>query len=342
MHITVEQDQILPQCQPTQQLVDFQWQHKIVRYVLSNNRNIQNYFPSDINFRIYLQRTRTRARPSSKSTSHSQQSLHHSSSHQTTILPQVSPQMSSSSVHSSQSVYQQSHIPPPHVLKSKFLEPPQYLAAIPVQSVIASNFPVVTSVLSPTPLSTPDLLSSNIVMTPAQNQVQDQLQRKHEELQHLIVQQQEELRRVSEQLIMARYGLLPAIVNVSVPFTTNVGITSTHNVISDVSHHQNPSHQIIHFEQMCAIPHPTGTNHGDTQNPNDIIQYLQLPTNEVSSHSQHSNIHSVQMNSIGPEIHDHTQNNELEVMPFQMSQAQAQILFSSNIDSPSSIQRCKF
>lgn len=52
-------------------------------------------------------------------------------------------------------------------------------------------------------------------MTPAQNQMQDELQRKHEELQQLIVHQQEELRRVSEQLFFARYGILSPLINVS-------------------------------------------------------------------------------------------------------------------------------
>ncbi|KAG8231813.1 hypothetical protein J437_LFUL012307, partial [Ladona fulva] len=48
----------------------------------------------------------------------------------------------------------------------------------------------------------------HLVMTCAQSAVQERLQRKHAALQRLIVQQQEELRRVSEQLVMARYGLL--------------------------------------------------------------------------------------------------------------------------------------
>ena len=52
-------------------------------------------------------------------------------------------------------------------------------------------------------------------MTPAQNQIQDELQRKHEELQQLIVHQQEELRRVSEQLLIARYGIFSPLLNVS-------------------------------------------------------------------------------------------------------------------------------
>jgi circadian locomoter output cycle kaput protein len=46
-------------------------------------------------------------------------------------------------------------------------------------------------------------------MTPAQTQIQMDLQRKHAELQAIIGQQQAELRRVSEQLLMARLGLLP-------------------------------------------------------------------------------------------------------------------------------------
>lgn len=59
-------------------------------------------------------------------------------------------------------------------------------------------------------------------MNPAQSQIQDQLQKKHEQLQQLIVQQQEELRRVSEQLFMARYGLLSPLINVSYSLTSRI------------------------------------------------------------------------------------------------------------------------
>lgn len=47
-------------------------------------------------------------------------------------------------------------------------------------------------------------------MTSAQTQIQADLQRKHAELQAMIGQQQAELRRVSEQLLMARLGILPS------------------------------------------------------------------------------------------------------------------------------------
>lgn len=45
-------------------------------------------------------------------------------------------------------------------------------------------------------------------MSPPQSQLQADLQKKHAELQAIIGQQQQELRRVSEQLLMARLGLL--------------------------------------------------------------------------------------------------------------------------------------
>lgn len=48
-------------------------------------------------------------------------------------------------------------------------------------------------------------------MSSSQSQIQGQLQRKHEELQQAIYEQQRELQRVSEQLHMARYGTSPIL-----------------------------------------------------------------------------------------------------------------------------------
>lgn len=85
-----------------------------------------------------------------------------------------------------------------------FIESQQYVAAIPFQPVIAS-FPA-PAVLSPLP---PHV--DNLVMSSTQNNhLQAQLQRKHAELQAIIGQQQAELRRVSEQLLMAKLGILPS------------------------------------------------------------------------------------------------------------------------------------
>jgi hypothetical protein len=85
------------------------------------------------------------------------------------------------------------------------------------------------------------------VMTTAQSQIQEQLQRKHEELQRLIVQQQEELQRVSEQLLMARYGLLsPMHLNVTLPYTVAAGPA----ISSTTSTHQ-------HYQTQPGTPVPT-------------------------------------------------------------------------------------
>ncbi|XP_039284971.1 circadian locomoter output cycles protein kaput [Nilaparvata lugens] len=123
--------------------------------------------------------------------------------------------------------------PPPAELVTGFAEPqtqpqlqpqayPVSAAAIPVQPVLAASFPapaaMLTSIhLHPTPAVETSDTSQPLVMTSAQMQLQDELQRKHEQLQQHIMQQQDELRRVSEQLLMARYGLFPQIVTVPYP-----------------------------------------------------------------------------------------------------------------------------
>lgn len=53
-----------------------------------------------------------------------------------------------------------------------------------------------------------------MIITSSSNLVQNELERKHDELQQLITQQQEELRKVSEQLLAARYGIFTSEVNV--------------------------------------------------------------------------------------------------------------------------------
>ncbi|XP_022219616.2 circadian locomoter output cycles protein kaput isoform X2 [Drosophila obscura] len=105
----------------------------------------------------------------------------------------------------------------PQLVAPTFLEPHQYLTAIPMQPVIGP-FPVPpVPVLSPLAVSgqgqgQQELLPGSVVMTPTQSQLQDQLQRKHDELQKLIVQQQDELRIVSEQLLLARYTYFQPVV----------------------------------------------------------------------------------------------------------------------------------
>lgn len=128
-------------------------------------------------------------------------------------------------------------------------------------------------------------------MTSTQSHIQDQLQRKHEELQQLIVQQQEELRRVSEQLLMARYGLLPSIVNVAVPFNpigsapsrtsqSHANITSTsvnpseHQSILQIDNGATNANNPLNH---CDLAIEQIDSHGDIQSNNDgIISYMEL------------------------------------------------------------------
>lgn len=138
-------------------------------------------------------------------------------------------------------------------------------------------------------------------MTTTQSHIQDQLQRKHEELQQLIVQQQEELRHVSEQLLIARYGLLPSIVNVAVPFNpighvssrtsqSHGNILSTcvtpsgHQSISQIDNNaSNANNQMSH----CNSAIEQIDNQRNVQSHNDeIVSYIELQSTPNTANSE--------------------------------------------------------
>ncbi|XP_071544247.1 uncharacterized protein [Panulirus ornatus] len=82
------------------------------------------------------------------------------------------------------------------------------VAAVPISPVIPIN-PVVTNFSVQLPAaSTTEGLRQSLILSPDQRQLQEQLRRKHAELQQQILRQQEELRQVNDQLIMAQYGSL--------------------------------------------------------------------------------------------------------------------------------------
>lgn len=133
-------------------------------------------------------------------------------------------------------------------------------------------------------------------MTPTQSQIQDQLQRKHEELQQLIVHQQEELRRVSEQLLMARYGLLPSIVNVAMPINTvsqTIARTQSHSTTTvNMATHQS----ILQLENQANIDCNLNIEHIDNQENiparnDDMISYMELASirnTQIDQNPHHS------------------------------------------------------
>lgn len=92
---------------------------------------------------------------------------------------------------------------------------------------------------------------SNSTVGTTQDHIQQHLQRQHEELQNMIVHQQEELRRVSEQLTMARYGLLPPWVNVSLPLNV-IAHDSTQISSTAILQLPSSSHDVNMMSQMTA------------------------------------------------------------------------------------------
>ncbi|KAJ6640882.1 Circadian locomoter output cycles protein kaput [Pseudolycoriella hygida] len=230
---------------------------------------------------------------------------------------------------------------PSQILAPAFLEPPQYLAAIPVQPVLAPGI-TTAAVLSPIHTSS-ELIHPNLIMTTSQTLMHDQLQRKHEELQALIVHQQDELRRVSEQLLMTRYGL--PIVNVTLPFTQSITSTSsdqrsesqfqpnhlappdeTHllQVETNSSEHTSPRHNV----NSDSIYNTIQTVHSSNE---DMISYMQLtPVSTV--HVQHNHPQIL----LHENVTTSRPSNQTEVISYQMSDEQARILFASTNSAPHS------
>jgi circadian locomoter output cycles kaput protein len=255
------------------------------------------------------------------------------------------------------------------IISAPFIDQSQYLAAIPVQPVIApSTFPTSATIISPLP-PPPDFVHSNVVLTPAQNQIQDHLQRKHEELQKLIVQQQDELRRVSEQLFMARYGLLPSIVNVQLPFVAPLEQTEMiegrnipqqssyqehhhHHQTQMVQHHvlSTPQSQVQNQQvqstsvmmsqqpqQHMTIPYEMNPQKQQQQQQSHIEQTIEsdASNSDIMQHymqpTQSTNIHQMQ-----PQQQQTAQQQQLigsgddfELIPFQMMNQQAQVLYAT-------------
>lgn len=253
------------------------------------------------------------------------------------------------------------HRPPvaTQIIGPPYIEQPQYLTAIPVQ-----QYP--TTMLSPIqPVA--EYVHSSVVLAPAppQNQTEDHLQRKSEELQKLIVQQQDELRRVSEQLFMARYGIIPSIVNVSVPYVAPIDhadlgessrciSTSSHASYHEL-HPQNP--QMIQHTQISSqhqtnpqmhaqlhshlnqtvMPHPPHIPVQYDINPPkpNLTEQQSIEADQQNEDIMHYMQHQSQSHSIQPQQQQAIHSNDFELMPFQMMNQQANILFSSGNNNES-------
>lgn len=251
------------------------------------------------------------------------------------------------------------------IISTPFIDQSSYLTAIPVQPVqTSSNLTTSAAIITPLPPPS-DFLHSNVVLTPAQNQIQDHLQRKHEELQKLIVQQQDELRRVSEQLFMARYGIIPSIVNVSLPFVAPIDQTNLieagNRCMSSSSHlsqqnsyqhqpqmiqHQilqapNPQVQVstvMHHQSSLQQQHMTLSYDMSKQQHQNVASHIEQSMESDASGSdimhqymhqqpsQLSNMHQIQQQSQQQQM---MSNDDFELIPFQMMNQQAQVLYAN-------------
>lgn len=93
--------------------------------------------------------------------------------------------------------------------------------------------------------------------TPTATHLQAQLQRKHAELQAIIGQQQAELRRVSEQLLMARLGLLATsgagVHHQQIPQQSQQQMMHQQQQ-TNVQHHGQPQHTMVNISTfLCEL-----------------------------------------------------------------------------------------
>ena len=100
-----------------------------------------------------------------------------------------------------------------------------------------------------------------------------QLKAKHAELFKRIIDQQEELRRVSEQLLMTQYGLVPVSVS---PIATSHTAASTVAVVSSDFTPRGPRNDtdLGSSSIMVAQPHPPS----NMQPQNNIFGNLEMPS----------------------------------------------------------------
>ncbi|XP_058792136.1 circadian locomoter output cycles protein kaput isoform X2 [Phymastichus coffea] len=216
-----------------------------------------------------------------------------------------------------------------------FLEPTQY-STVPMETIVAGAYTGTTDPALISPLQTTELLhQQTLVMTPTQNQIQDELQRKHEELQQLIVHQQEELRRVSEQLLIARYGIFSPLLNVGVSYNANLCqqttrcLNTSHQSVPGVSTFPVPITLPVNIVSSELFPHPLPVNtvtappmasHGN------VVQMM-TPQQQFQNHPQLTQ----QQNQQQPE------EQTSDLITFQMCQPND--LLYTNIEPPNQQQR---
>ncbi|XP_047524678.1 circadian locomoter output cycles protein kaput isoform X2 [Pieris napi] len=148
-------------------------------------------------------------------------------------------------------MFQQQHkaveatVVPQHGIGAQYLEPAPYVGTVSVPGVVP-------------------ILPSLPVIVSDQTQVQEQLQRKHEELQQMIVRQQEELRQVKEQLLLARLGMLQPLINVQNPYT-NEEPQQNQRLPAQITYEGSTSRNVTYPPNHSQPPHLPHHPHNPTE-----------------------------------------------------------------------------
>ncbi|KAG7166862.1 Circadian locomoter output cycles protein kaput-like [Homarus americanus] len=207
------------------------------------------------------------------------------------------------------------------------------VAAVPFSPVIPIN-PVVTNLSVQLPATpTTEGLRQSLILSPNQRQLQEQLRRKHAELQQQILRQQEELRQVNDQLIMAQYGSLSIqqVYKGGLQYTTTSSVGTTSGFQGGIAIGSGVGGVLgmgTGSIPVSAALHPgggtvtlaTGTLAGATSS---IVQPVAMtsPTSLQSPTITVSTLNPAQMSVQGV-------NTQGMAVPYQLSHQQAQMLFA--------------
>ncbi|XP_050361138.1 circadian locomoter output cycles protein kaput isoform X1 [Nymphalis io] len=142
-------------------------------------------------------------------------------------------------------------IVPQHVIGAQYLEPGPYIGSVGVSGML-----------------TLPMHSVPLIVSPDQAQLQEQLQRTHRELQQMIVRQQEELRHVKEQLLLARLGILQPLINVQDPFTHTEQMQQNDLLPAQMLYDETAARPVPSYPHHPPPPPPGGHHLNTHQNQN--------------------------------------------------------------------------
>lgn len=166
-------------------------------------------------------------------------------------------------------------------------------------------------------------------MTPAAIQ----LQKKHDELQKRIMSQQQELRRVSEQLIVAKN--LHRF-NIPVAYNSNKHANNDSSNVYNLTSMNSLNDKYLDFDENRHQRYSNNLGHPNEESRItniDQFSYANKNSNYGSDHEDRTS----NMNST-------VTSNDLEILPYQLSHEQSQVLFdtsNSSNDVNLTLKNCK-